>query len=112
MSGVLETPIGDDVAAHLSRREAVLGRVRRVLIDKLKAPMAPEEIDLDAPLFGTGIGLDSIDAVELVVAMEAEFGLRLSESEVGPWAFRTVHAVVELVADRIALEPSPEGAGT
>lgn len=94
------------VADHLARREAVLARVRRVLIEKLKVPMTPEEIDLDAPLFGTGIGLDSIDAVELVVAMEAEFGLRLPESEVGPWAFRTVHAVVELVSDRIADAPS------
>lgn len=85
------------VFADLARREAALARVRRVLIERLKVPLSPEEIDLDAPLFGTGIGLDSVDAVELVVAIEGEFGRRLPESKVGPWAFRTVHALVEFV---------------
>lgn len=82
---------------EIARREDVLARVRRVLIDKLKVPLAPDQIDLDAPLFGTGIGLDSVDAVELVVAIEGEFGRRLPEGKVGPWAFRTVHALVEFV---------------
>ena len=82
---------------ELTRRRAALERVRKVLIEKLKVPMKPEEIDLDAPLFGTGLGLDSVDAVELVVALEAELGRRLPESEVGPWAFRTVHSLVDLV---------------
>lgn len=98
------------VAAELARREEALARVRRVLIERLKVPLAPEEIDLDAPLFGTGIGLDSVDAVELVVAIEGEFGRRLPESKVGPWAFRTVHALVEFVVTE-ALAEAREKAG-
>jgi acyl carrier protein len=62
--------------------------------------LRPEQIDLDAPLFGTGLGLDSIDAVELVVALESEFGLTLPEEEAGPWRFRTVQSLVELVLER------------
>jgi acyl carrier protein len=90
------------LAAHVARREEALARVRRVLIENLKVAVPADAIDLDAPLFGTGIGLDSVDAVELVVAIESEFGLRIPEGSAGPWAFRTVHSLVEFV-----LEPPP-----
>lgn len=89
----------EELTAHLAARRDALDRVRRMLVDSLKVPLPPEQIDLDAPLFGTGLGLDSIDAVELVVAIEDEFGLTLPEEEAQPWMFRTVHAVVELVLD-------------
>jgi acyl carrier protein len=88
-----------DLARHLARREDALARVRKVLITNLKVALPPERIELDAPLFGTGLGLDSVDAVELVVAIEAELGLRLPEGAAGPAAFRTVHSLVELVLD-------------
>lgn len=93
----------------LARRRTALARVRKVLIEKLKVPLAPEEIDLDAPLFGTGLGLDSVDAVELVVALEGELGRRLPEAEVGPWAFRTVHSLVDLVVAEPPAHESGEG---
>ena len=87
------------LVAHLARREEALARVRQVLITNLKVALEPERIELDAPLFGTGLGLDSVDAVELVVAIETEFGLRLPEGAAGPSSFRTVHSLVELVLD-------------
>ena len=95
------------LARHIARRQEALERVRRVLITNLKVPLPPEQIELDAPLFGTGLGLDSVDAVELVVAIETELGLRLPEGAAGPSAFRTVHSLVELVlAPPIAGDPS------
>lgn len=106
----------DELRRHIEAREEALARIRTMLIEELKVPLRPEQIDLDAPLFGTGIGLDSIDAVELVVALEAEFGLALPEEEAGPWVFRTVHALVELVLDpppgarKIAPRGAAEGA--
>ena len=87
------------LASHLARREEALARVRHVLITNLKVALPPERIDLDAPLFGTGLGLDSVDAVELIVAIETELGLRLPEKATGPYAFRTVHSLVELFLD-------------
>jgi len=87
------------LAAHLARREDAATRIRRLLIERLKVAYPPEMIDLDAPLFGTGLGLDSVDAVELVVAIETEFGLTIPEGAIGPWAFRTVHSLVEVVLD-------------
>jgi acyl carrier protein len=93
-----------DIEAHVARHEAALARVRRVLVEHLKVGLPPEHIELDAPLFGTGLSLDSVDAVELVVAIETEFSLRFPEGTPAPSAFRTVHSLVELV-----LHP-PEGA--
>jgi len=84
---------------HLARREAALAKVRQMLIEHLKVTLPPERIDLDAPLFGTGLGLDSIDAVELLVAFEGQMGTRLPEGTAGPWAFRTVHSLVEFLLD-------------
>lgn len=107
--------LSEALRAHIEKREDALARVRRVLTENLKVPLAPEEIDLDAPLFGTGLGLDSVDAVELIVAIEAEFGLRIPEGIGGPWALRTVHALVEFVIDLeraiAALGPPPAQPG-
>ena len=97
----------DELKRHLEARELALTRVRTMLVNDLKVTLPPEQIDLDAPLFGTGIGLDSIDAVELVVALETEFGLLLPEGGAGPWAFRTVHALVELVLHPPGSEAAP-----
>ena len=93
----------DDLREHIKRREAALGRVRKLLIDRLRVPFEADQIDLDAPVFGTGLGLDSVDAVELIVAVETEFGLEIPEGSTGPWAFRTVHSLVEFVLDPPAL---------
>ena len=79
-----------------ARRDA-LARVRKMLVERLKVPLPEDHIDLDAPLFGTGLALDSVDAVELVVAIESELGIALKEGDAGPWNFRTVHSLVELV---------------
>lgn len=82
------------------RREAVLARVVGILIDNLKVARAADEIDPDTPLFGTGLGLDSIDAVELVVGFEKEFGIKLADA--GPIAtkLRTVNGLVDAVLAR------------
>lgn len=87
----------DEILAYVAEREAILARVKEVLIDRLKVSRAPDEIDLDAPLFGTGLLLDSVDALELTVALETEFGIRLSEEGIGPDSFRTVQSLIDLV---------------
>ena len=89
--------LSPSLAEHVARHEAALARVRSVLVNQLKVALPPEQIELDAPLFGTGLGLDSVDAVELVVAIETEFALQLPEGAAGPAQFRTVHSLVELV---------------
>jgi acyl carrier protein len=86
-----------ELVDYIAHREEVLGRVRRVLRENLGVRREPQEIDPDTPLFGTGLGLDSVDAVELLVSLEAEFGVRLPNDITGRAVLRTVNSVVDLV---------------
>lgn len=78
-------------------REALLGKLRVALITHLQLRREPDELDPDAPLFGSGFGLDSLDAVELVVCLESEFGLRIKDAVVLRQAFRSLNTMIDLV---------------
>lgn len=76
------------------------------LIEELKASiiealnledLAPADIDADAPLFGEGLGLDSIDALELIVLMERNYGIRLKDAAAGRQVFQSVRVMAEYV---------------
>jgi acyl carrier protein len=90
-----------NVAAKIAEREEVLGQIRRILIDGLNLKREPDEIDPDAPLFGSGLGLDSIDAVELALLVEERLGVRLEDDAMARASMRTVNSLVDrVVADR------------
>ena len=66
-------------------------RIKEMLVKNLMLQVTPEQIGDDLPLFGAnGLGLDSIDALELVVSMEKTFGVGVPTSEVAGKALRTV----------------------
>jgi acyl carrier protein len=75
----------------------VKDRLKKLIILRLKLQMEPEAIDDDAPLFGEGLGLDSIDALELVVGLEQEFGVQVPDEAVGREAFASINALAEFV---------------
>ncbi|NNF29192.1 MAG: acyl carrier protein [Gemmatimonadetes bacterium] len=81
---------------RLERRREMLERIRCLLIEKLDVPREPDEIDPDTPLFGSGLALDSIDAVDLLVQLDAEFGVDIPDDEAGRIALRTVNSLVDL----------------
>ena len=81
---------------RIAGRESVLKRVVEMLITSLQVDRAPAEFDPDTPLFGTGLALDSVDAVEIVVALESTFGVSLDEDE-APAALRTINTLVDAV---------------
>ena len=63
-------------------------RVKEMIIERLQLEgMNPEDIDDRAALFGDGLGLDSIDALELVIGIEKTFGVRIEDEDVGTKAF-------------------------
>jgi acyl carrier protein len=86
-----------DLDSYIARREDVLARVRKLLVDRLHVEREPDAIDPDTPLFGTGLGLDSVDAVEMVVSLEDTFGLKLPDDALGRRVMRTVGKLVDLV---------------
>lgn len=88
----------------IEARRRVLGELRRLLVEQLRVERAPDEIDPDTPLFGTGLGLDSVDAVELVVSVETAFGVQVPDGEGARRAMRTVGTLVDhVLAERGAL---------
>jgi acyl carrier protein len=77
------------------------GKIKQLIIDKLQLEgMKPEDIDDAAPLFGDGLGLDSIDALELVIGIEKTFGVRIQDEEVGAKALASVNALVEFMRSK------------
>ena len=58
----------------------------------------PEEIDDNAPLFGEGLGLDSIDALELIVLMEKNYGIKLTDAEQSRAIFVSIKVMAEYIA--------------
>ena len=86
-----------DLAPYIASREAVLDRVRKLLVERLHVDREPDTIDPDTPLFGTGLGLDSVDAVEMVVSLEDGFGVKLPDDALGSRVMRTVGKLVDLV---------------
>ena len=93
--------------AYVDRRVEVLARIRDILITALGVRRAPDEIDPDTALFGSGLGLDSIDAVELVVQLDAELGITLPNDVFGRAEMRTVNGLVDLVMAAKAAQLSP-----
>jgi acyl carrier protein len=57
----------------------------------------PEDIDENAPLFGEGLGLDSIDALELIVLMEKDYGIKLANAAAGRDVFKSVKTMADYI---------------
>ena len=55
------------------------------------------QIDTEAPLFGTGLGLDSIDALELIVLMEKKYGVKIKSAEDGKHVFQSVQSMADYI---------------
>lgn len=72
-------------------------KVKELIVRRLKLTIDPNTIKDDAPLFGEGLGLDSIDALELVVGLEQEFGVSIPDEDVGREAFASVNALVAYI---------------
>lgn len=69
------------------------------IIEALKLEdMSPEAIEDEAALFGQGLGLDSIDALELVVMLEREYGIKIEDPRIAREAFSSVKTLAEFVA--------------
>lgn len=68
-------------------------RIKEILIEHLNLDITAEDIADDAPLFDEGLGLDSLDAVELVVLVEKFFNVKIQNMEEGMEAFQSVNAL-------------------
>lgn len=80
--------------------EELTTKVKQLIIDSLRIEgMTTDDIETDAPLFGEGLGLDSIDALQLVVAMEKDFGVIVPDAETGAVVFQSVRSMAGYIAE-------------
>jgi acyl carrier protein len=75
-------------------------RIKEAIVRSLRLPIQPSEITDDAPLFGGGLGLDSIDALELVLEIERTFGVAIGDEPTAKRALKSVNAVAEFIEER------------
>lgn len=76
-------------------------RLKELLIEELNlVDVSVDEIEDDAPLFGDGLGLDSLDAVEIVVLVQKNFNVEIKNMDEGRTAFQSVNSLVDFVRER------------
>ena len=80
--------------------DTLITQLKNQIIEALNLEdMTADDIDAQAPLFGEGLGLDSIDALELIVLLEREYGIKLSNPAEGKAIFKSVASIAEYVSD-------------
>lgn len=78
--------------------ENLILELKTKIIDVLNLEeMTPDDIDADAALFGEGLGLDSIDALELIVLLEKDYGIKLANPAKGKAIFKNIRTMAEYV---------------
>jgi acyl carrier protein len=86
---------------RMSEAVAIPARIKRLIVESLNLEgMRPEMIEDETPLFGEGLGLDSVDALELVVALEKEFGIKIRSQEIGREVFSSVSTLSQFIEGR------------
>jgi len=77
--------------------EALRAEIKQAIIRSLRLPITADEIGDDVPLFGDGLGLDSIDVLELVLELERAFGAMIADDETGARVLQTVNTIAAFV---------------
>lgn len=79
--------------------EELILELKKQIIEVLNLEdMQPDDIDNDAPLFGEGLGLDSIDALELIVMMEKHYGIKIKDPAAGKDIFKSVAVMADFIS--------------
>ncbi len=73
--------------------------IKELLVHGLRLQTTPEEITDTDPLFGEGLGLDSLDAVELVVQVNKKFGVQIKDMNEGQKAFSSVQTLADYIEE-------------
>ncbi|MCD4723940.1 MAG: acyl carrier protein [Bacteroidales bacterium] len=80
--------------------EELIQKLKEEIIEVLNLEeMEPGEIDPDAPLFGEGLGLDSIDALELIVLLEKNYGIKIEDPKDGRKIFFSLRTMAEYITE-------------
>ena len=76
--------------------------IKQAIVRSLRLPITPEEIGDATPLFGEGLGLDSIDVLELVLEIERSFGVTIGDEQTGMKVLRSVDTIADYITSERA----------
>lgn len=80
--------------------EELIANLKKQVIEQLNLEdLTPDDIDPKAPLFGDGLGLDSIDALELIVLMEREYGIKINDPSEGKKIFASLETMAKYIQE-------------
>jgi len=80
--------------------EELIANLKKQVIEQLNLEdLTPDDIDQKAPLFGDGLGLDSIDALELIVLMEREYGIKINDPSEGKKIFTSLETMAKYIQE-------------
>ncbi len=88
--------MSDTTATELKKR------IKHLLVERLRLEIEADTISDSEPLFGEGLGLDSIDALELVLGIEQEFGVKIEDEEVGAQVLASIDSLADFVRTKTA----------
>ena len=81
-------------------------QIKRLLVENLMLQTGAEEIADDLPLFGPGsLGLDSVDALQIVVALDKNYGLKIPNPEAAKTILQSVNTIVAAVEEHLSVKP-------
>ena len=87
----------------INKRKEIIEPIKEDLIKRLNLPYKPEDIHEDISLFGAGLGLDSLDALEVVLCVENCFGIKIPDNNV------SILRSINTLADYVLLEKQKQG---
>jgi acyl carrier protein len=80
--------------------------IKQAIVRSLRLPIAPAEIGDSTQLFGEGLGLDSIDVLELVLELERAFGVSITDEETGAQVLRSVDTIADFITSEGRRKPA------
>jgi len=87
-------------------KDALTAELARKLVETLGLDMAAKAVDPAAPLIGAGLGIDSIDTLELVVMIERDYGVKIDNRAAGVEAFASLNALADYIRQRRPSSPA------
>ena len=87
--------------------DALKAEIKQAIVRSLRLPITAEEIGDATPLFDEGLGLDSIDVLELVLELERSFGVLISDEQTGMKVLRSVDTISDFIIAERAKDSAP-----
>ena len=85
------------IAEKIEKRKEIISTLKKDLINRLNLPFEPDDIHEDVSLLGSGLGLDSLDALEVVLGIEHAFQVKVADDNIS--ILRSINSIVDYVLD-------------